>query len=280
MKSSPLNQLLAYPNPPPDPTEVRKAITWVEDRKIRLYDIDEREPLRTSGPGWNAAFRKYLDDVECPHLVKGEWAAASAQAKVQVLHWLFAKGLACEYVDEAETYNPAAAAAVAAAAAASPAEEEEGLPADFHERVHTLATRLGILPSSSSSSLSSSSTSPPFSSLLTTLQTILSVIQLRLSPAAFQATKEGQASDLQLDDFLLSYSTQDPVVDRVARAMTMLYVNDLRELQTDINDILVSAQEFTANPCVGGREGRQASVITFLQIVFSLTFFFFSLPFA
>jgi hypothetical protein len=37
-------------------------------------------------------------------------------------------------------------------------------------------------------------------------------------------------------------------VDRVARALTMLYVADLRELQNDINDILVSAQEFTANP--------------------------------
>lgn len=42
----------------------------------------------------------------------------------------------------------------------------------------------------------------------------------------------------------------DPVVDRVARALTLLYVSDLRELQNDINDILVSAQAFTANPCV------------------------------
>lgn len=40
------------------------------------------------------------------------------------------------------------------------------------------------------------------------------------------------------------------MVDRVARALTLLYVSDLRELQNDINDILVSAQAFTANPCV------------------------------
>lgn len=39
-------------------------------------------------------------------------------------------------------------------------------------------------------------------------------------------------------------------MDRVARALTLLYVADLRELQNDINDILVSAQAFTANPCV------------------------------
>jgi hypothetical protein len=37
-------------------------------------------------------------------------------------------------------------------------------------------------------------------------------------------------------------------VDRVARALRMLYVADLRELQNDVNDMLVAAQEFTANP--------------------------------
>lgn len=47
-------------------------------------------------------------------------------------------------------------------------------------------------------------------------------------------------------------TTTDPVVDRVARALTLLYVSDLRELQNDINDILVSAQAFTANPYVIG----------------------------
>lgn len=48
--------------------------------------------------------------------------------------------------------------------------------------------------------------------------------------------------------FISSTFMADAVVDRVARALTMLYVADLRDLQNDINDILVSAQEFTANP--------------------------------
>ena len=110
---------------------------------------------------------------------------------------------------------------------------------------------------------------------------------MKIAPSALEAAKDGQAQRLNIDDFSLSYSTNgtyvhqpklrprhtwedppfflclyhihlldlslfvthtDPVVDQVARALTMLYVTDLRELQNDINDILVSAQQFTANP--------------------------------
>jgi len=50
--------------------------------------------------------------------------------------------------------------------------------------------------------------------------------------------------------------TPDMGVDRVIKAMTMLYVNDLRELQNDVNDVLVTVQSFTANPKTNTSLGR------------------------
>lgn len=38
--------------------EVSKVVSWVEDRKIRLYDIETRAPLRTPSPQWDAAFQQ------------------------------------------------------------------------------------------------------------------------------------------------------------------------------------------------------------------------------
>jgi len=38
--------------------ELSLLVTWVEDRKIRLYEISEREPLRKQSPLWKEAFQQ------------------------------------------------------------------------------------------------------------------------------------------------------------------------------------------------------------------------------
>jgi hypothetical protein len=43
---------------PTDATELSRVVTWVEDRKVRLYDIDQRAGLRSPGQAWGAAFQK------------------------------------------------------------------------------------------------------------------------------------------------------------------------------------------------------------------------------
>ncbi len=35
-----------------------RAITWLEDRKIRLMEVEEREPLRIPGALWNTVAAK------------------------------------------------------------------------------------------------------------------------------------------------------------------------------------------------------------------------------
>lgn len=62
------------PTPPPthhpptttkDAGELCKCVAWLEDRKVRLYDIDQRAPLRAPGEGWDAAFQQVRWGLVC-----------------------------------------------------------------------------------------------------------------------------------------------------------------------------------------------------------------------
>lgn len=48
----------------------------------------------------------------------------------------------------------------------------------------------------------------------------------------------------------------DPVVDDAARVARVLHVNDLRRLQSDVDAMLVSMQEYTADPKTDSKIGR------------------------
>jgi hypothetical protein len=44
------------------------------------------------------------------------------------------------------------------------------------------------------------------------------------------------------------FASSDATVNEISLILEMLYVSDLRELQDDVNDIIIAAQEFTADP--------------------------------
>jgi len=82
---------LEYPFPfTNDATAVAKLVSWVEDRKIRLWEIEKRAPLRTAGDAFDAAFQSYLSELECPVLQPS-----------QALVWLLHEAIKCELEDEA-----------------------------------------------------------------------------------------------------------------------------------------------------------------------------------
>lgn len=50
-----------------DPQHFRKVVLWLEDQKIRQYDIQDRKDLRNiKSEYWPKAFAKYCKDVQCP----------------------------------------------------------------------------------------------------------------------------------------------------------------------------------------------------------------------
>ena len=59
-----------------------------------------------------------------------------------------------------------------------------------------------------------------------------------------------------LDEDTLGFSSGDATVDRAAVLLRLLYIADLREMQSQINDVLGALQERTANPRVDSALGR------------------------
>lgn len=125
-----------------DPSHFRAMLVWLENTKIRQYPIDGRKQLQSSDAAqWEAAFAKYLADLECP--VPGASRAA-------VLRWLLTHAVGLEYQDRAQQLN---AVCVAAQAEATPPDawvEREPPPfpdvteADVERQIRTLLEQLHI----------------------------------------------------------------------------------------------------------------------------------------
>ena len=77
-------------------------------------------------------------------------------------------------------------------------------------------------------------------------------------------TQENASETFSLQDFPLAHETKgrfvpyhyksyfilflDSTVNQVALVLRMLYLSDFRELQNEVNDLIVLGQEYTANP--------------------------------
>ena len=119
-------------------------------------------------------------------------------------------------------------------------------------RVHRVV-RLRVLPVIAADDASyQSEVGPKSSTMKDDGSAMSSGIDCPLKPASRRpiAKPRCPAADELLDllTFPLGFTTHDSTADHAAAIMRMLYVLDLRELQDAVNDLLVSVQEFTANP--------------------------------
>ena len=73
--------------------------------------------------------------------------------------------------------------------------------------------------------------------------------RLHLKPASLRALLDPTSAPA-LHDFPLGFDTGDASVNAASLVLRMLYLFDLRELQHDLNALLVMGQEYTANPYV------------------------------
>jgi uncharacterized protein related to proFAR isomerase len=70
-------------------------VTWLEDRKIRKMEVNEREALRQHGTNWNVTFSNYLSSLDCPFLL--------SESSLDCFIWLINYAVAAEYEDCADS---------------------------------------------------------------------------------------------------------------------------------------------------------------------------------
>lgn len=231
---------LEYHNPAgfncKDETEFRNFIVWLEDQKIRHYKIEERGNLRNiSSNDWPKQLEKYLADVSCPF---------KANQRQEAIDWLLGLAVRLEYGDNAEKYKNASAITDGDKATknAEPLINLDVNNPDFKAGILALANLLQI---------------QRHDDYLIMLKAIRILVQERLSQEAVAKANQGKEGlPIALEKHVLGFDSGDAVLNEAARILRLLHIEELRELQTKINEAIVAVQAIIADPKTDYRLGK------------------------
>jgi RLL motif-containing protein 1 len=246
-------------------------VSWLENRLIRLLEINERKPLLdATGDAWHRAFEQYLRDLDCPLLVDDEGADStyvSAQLP-EYLAWLIASATSCAFSDAADDINAKAKVeeetAHGSAAVEAPVSEQvaalikqlatlchvEANPAAPLQTLRDVqrVIRQRILPAihaadAEREQAAAASATSSSSGAASSAASVLAARRARAAPKPMTA-----AEMLDSETFPLGFDTGNAVLNKAATILRMLYVADLRDLQDAVTDIIITVQEFVADP--------------------------------
>uniref|UniRef100_A0A182N501 Uncharacterized protein n=1 Tax=Anopheles dirus TaxID=7168 RepID=A0A182N501_9DIPT len=218
-----------------DPKDFRGFIMWLEDQKIRFLPIDEREPLRriNAPDEWNPAYEKYKQDIGLPLNLK---------TKHEQISWLLLYAIRLEYIDNADHYRPVTSAkkldeeakktSVPEVQSTNPFDSFDFTSADFEEGSWKLAERLGI------------AYHPDH---LIALQAAAKVISSAYNKEALkEVVITGQPFPIEQGSGM--GLEKDADLEQCARILRLLQIQNIRKLQTTINETIVAVQNVTADP--------------------------------
>jgi len=235
---------------------IQTLVAWLEDTKIRFYKIEDRLSLRTMNDQWLATFCEYMKQLGCPHTLP---AAEPASSWVVVVDWLLAHAIGLVYRDNVESTNEKAQKQLETKQSNKiPVDTSDYSSAQFKAALTELTNLLNI---------------PMHEDPNVLLNTIQKMVKSKFSKTTLativdskttQPTSSALHNDTSIngDKFPLGFTTGESQTNVVVVASTilrLLYIKDLRELQTSINDLIVAVQSFTANPrtnTVLGKVGR------------------------
>ncbi|XP_057314966.1 RNA transcription, translation and transport factor protein-like [Hydractinia symbiolongicarpus] len=210
--------------------EVRNFVVWLEDKKIRLYKIEERDALRdVESSCWVEALKKYLADLNCP--------VENISNKLSVMNWLISHAVQVEYEENVTMYK-----------CYRDIQKRTVRNKHFFESLNSDDSELkaGV------ESLRQLFQIPECKNTLVVLQAITKLIQMRLTAEAIdrhvKERPEKNIAYLSLENSTLGFDTKDPSVNDAAKIIRLLQIHNLRKLQTRINQAIVAVQKLSANP--------------------------------
>ena len=237
--------------------DVKPLVVWLEDQKIRHYKIEDRTPVReATGKEWVTVFKNYLKALECPYRVELDLPA--------VVDWLLGVAVRCEYAEAAES-NPDLRRGIGEKGSATSLSRQMSMPAKgspldipptdetFISGTQALAKLLKIAPHHDPTVLLAASRI---------------VIQEKLAESVTGKAKEdkeqnGKDTDTYKEFTITAkecgFDLGDPVLSEAAKVLRLLHLQELRQLQTRINEIIVAVQQITADPKTNqalGKVGR------------------------
>ncbi|PNW71772.1 hypothetical protein CHLRE_16g679164v5 [Chlamydomonas reinhardtii] len=257
---------LKYPQVPvdlADADQLRKLVIWLENLKIREYKIVDRKGLAdTASPGWDAAFAKYLKDLDCP-VPPGDQRAA--------VEWLVGFAVNLDYEDNADKMkapeaagkaNPASAGASSSAASTSATSQpgksskaDEGAFSDLDDP--QVAAAVLQLIRAAQVPWCGGGEGGDQADVVSAMQAAAERLACQVGPAQRPGVwrPEGPAAQC-LAEVPLGFEVQGEALSSAAKVLRLLYIRDLRRLQSQIDHAVVDMQEYTANPKTDSSLGK------------------------
>ncbi|XP_011644390.1 RNA transcription, translation and transport factor protein [Pogonomyrmex barbatus] len=225
-----------------DTDHFRRVIIWLEDQKIRHYTPDDRKKLRDiTSPEWPNTFEKYCNDVECP-LTNNE---------IDRLEWLIGYAIQLEFGDDCSKYQQVVGKKAKNKKEIKPIIKSTN-PLDnldfnsdaFKTGVNSIAKLLNI---------------PKHSNHLVTLEACSKLVCKKLNADAIKQSNNTVNTKGKTQTKMIigpSFNMGDAMLDNAAKGLSLLYIQDLRDLQTSINETIVAVQNITANPKTDTKLGK------------------------
>lgn len=226
-----------------DSQHFRKVVIWLEDQKIRQYSIENRKDLRNlKNENWSEVFTKYCEDVKCPVFNK----------PLDQLEWLLGHAIWLEAEHNIEEYSENVKekklkmereAKVPQLKSKNPLDNLDFYSNEFKTGTYSVAKILQI---------------PQHPNHLITLKACSKLVQRRLNTDCLQNpnSKIIQGKPFPIMDIAAGFQLDKPALENAAKILALLYIQDIRNLQTKINESIVRVQNITANPKTDTKLGK------------------------